>query len=121
MNGMSSEKITDATQRLLSALQADARSSSEIARLAEVSQPTVSRMRTRASARARRSESFNKLCIFYGLAIPKRTVAVDGYNDLLKRAVIDAWDGSDAHGEALLQVLKGLKELRVRTHKPRGG
>lgn len=121
MNGMSNEKIEDATQRLRSALQADARSSSEIARLADVSQPTVSRMRTRVFVRARRSVSFDKLCIFYELVIPTRTAATDGYNDLLKRAVIDAWDGSDVNGEALLKVLKGLKELRVGTHKLRGG
>ncbi|MDW9236761.1 hypothetical protein C7S16_6736 [Burkholderia thailandensis] len=33
------------------------------------------------------------------------------YNDLLREAIVEAWDGSEEHGRALLGVIKGLKEL----------
>ena len=39
---------------------------------------------------------------------------VPGYNELLRNAIVDAWDGSEEHGRALLVVIKGLKELRER-------
>ena len=34
------------------------------------------------------------------------------YNELLRNAIVEAWDGSEEHGRALLVVIKGLKELR---------
>jgi hypothetical protein len=62
--------------------------------------------------RLRRSAPFNKLCSFYGLdASPTRR----RYNDLLRDAIVDAWDGSDEHGRALLVVIQGLKDLQSKT------
>ncbi|MDF3084628.1 helix-turn-helix domain-containing protein [Burkholderia sola] len=98
-------------QDLLRRLMADTRSSSEIARLSGVSQPTVSRLRLSNGRRLRRSTPFNKLCSFYGVDIePSRR----RYNDLLRDAIVDAWDGSDEHGRALLVVIQGLKGLQAK-------
>ncbi|WP_321928857.1 helix-turn-helix domain-containing protein [Burkholderia cenocepacia] len=98
-------------QDLLRRLLADTRSSSEIARLSGVSQPTVSRLRLSNGRRLRRSASFNKLCSFYGVDTePSRR----RYNDLLRDAIVDAWDGSDEHGRALLVVIQGLKDLQAK-------
>jgi hypothetical protein len=99
-------------QELLRQLATDTRSSSEIARLSGVSQPTVSRLRLSNGLRVRRSASFNKLCSFYGMKATSRPAAV--YSDLLRNAIVDVWDGSEEHGRALLVVIKGLKELRER-------
>ena len=98
-------------QDLLRRLMADTRSSSEIARLSGVSQPTVSRLRLSNGQRLRRSAPFNKLCSFYGVDTgPTRR----RYNDLLRDAIVDAWDGSDEHGRALLVVIQGLKDLQAK-------
>ncbi|ABK11851.1 conserved hypothetical protein [Burkholderia cenocepacia HI2424] len=98
-------------QDLLRRLMADTRSSSEIARLSGVSQPTVSRLRLSNGHRLRRSAPFNKLCSFYGVDTePSRR----RYNDLLRDAIVDAWDGSDEHGRALLVVIQGLKDLQAK-------
>lgn len=98
-------------QDLLRRLMADTRSSSEIARLSGVSQPTVSRLRLSNGHRLRRSAPFNKLCSFYGVDTgPSRRQ----YNDLLRDAIVDAWDGSDEHGRALLVVIQGLKGLQAK-------
>jgi len=98
-------------QDLLRCLLADTRSSSEIARLSGVSQPTVSRLRLSDGRRLRRSAPFNKLCNFYGVDIgPSRR----RYNELLRDAIVDAWDGSDEHGRALLVVIQGLKDLQAK-------
>lgn len=104
-------------QELMSRLTADTRSSSEIARLSGVSQPTVSRLRLSNGRRLRRSTSFNKLCSFYGVE-PKsggRRGGADGaYSELLRNAIVEAWDGSEEHGRALLVVIKGLREMSGR-------
>ncbi|WP_082625062.1 AsnC family protein [Paraburkholderia caribensis] len=97
-------------QKLLDRLAGDPRSSSEIARLSGVSQPTVSRLRLSKGGRIRRTNPFNKLCSFYGIHGVAGGRAV-GYNKLLRDAIVDAWDGSEQHGHALLTVIKGLKEL----------
>jgi transcriptional regulator with XRE-family HTH domain len=99
-------------QELLRRLSADTRSASEIARLSGVSQPTVSRLRTSNGRRLRRSASFNKLCSFYGMKAPASGRHAAAYNELLRNAIVEAWDGSEEHGRALLVVIKGLKELR---------
>ena len=104
-------------QQLLSRLKADSRSSSEIARLACVSQPTVSRMRQLKGKRQRISRSFNKLCNFYGLASvghPTKPSVMSPkadreYYDLLRDAIIEMWDGTEASGKALLALIKCLK------------
>jgi len=101
-------------QDLLRRLMADTRSSSEIARLSGVSQPTVSRLRLSEGRRIRKSASFNKLCSFYGVDMPLRGARAAGYNDLLRNAIVDAWDGSEEHGRALLVVIKGLKGLSAK-------
>ncbi|MDE1182208.1 helix-turn-helix transcriptional regulator [Paraburkholderia sp.] len=101
-------------QDLLRRLTADKRSSSEIARLSGVSQPTVSRLRLSSGGRMRRSASFNKLCSFYGVKPYLSGKRAAGYNDLLRSAIVDAWDGSEEHGRALLVVIKSLKGLGSR-------
>jgi hypothetical protein len=111
MNSMSAQ-VEAALRLLLSKLASDSRSSSEISRLSGVSQPTVSRMRLSGRKRSRLSESFNRLCIFYGIPLViQRTQASSDYNDLLRDAIIDAWDGTEAHGRALLMIVRGLKGL----------
>jgi hypothetical protein len=99
---------------LLSRLTADTRSSSEIARLSGVSQPTVSRLRLSDGRRLRRSAPFNKLCSFYGVEPHPSSRRAAGYNELLRDAIVDAWDGSEEHGRALLGVIKSLKGLHGR-------
>jgi isoaspartyl peptidase/L-asparaginase-like protein (Ntn-hydrolase superfamily) len=42
------------------------------------------------------------------------------YNELLRNAIVEAWDGSEEHGRALLVVIKGLKELRERPSQEAG-
>ena len=106
------DRIQSAVQQLLSHLKADSRSSSVIARLAAVSQPTVSRMRRSDGRRQRVSKSFSKLCNFYKVPIPAISKASHEYNELLREAIIDAWDGTEAGGRALLVVIQGLKELK---------
>ncbi len=101
-------------QNLLTRLLDDPRSSSEIARLSGVSQPTVSRLRLSNGRRLRKSASFNKLCSFYGVGASPRTPRAAGYNEMLRNAIVEAWDGSEEHGRALLAVIQGLKELRAR-------
>ncbi|TAM04719.1 MAG: XRE family transcriptional regulator [Paraburkholderia sp.] len=99
---------------LLMQLTADTRSSSEIARLSGVSQPTVSRLRLSNGRRLRRSASFNKLCSFYGVKSPSAARHAVAYNELLRNAIVEAWDGSEEHGRALLVVIEGLKEMSGR-------
>jgi hypothetical protein len=101
-------------QELLKRLVTDTRSSSEIARLSGVSQPTVSRLRLSNGRRLRRSASFNKLCSFYGVKAPPAGRHGAAYNDLLRNAIVEAWDGSEEHGRALLVVIEGLKEMSGR-------
>lgn len=110
MNSMSNQ-IEAATHLLLSRLKSDRRSSSEISRLSGVSQPTVSRMRLSTGKRIRFSEPFSKLCIFYGITLTQTTKTGSDYNDILCDAIIDAWDGTESHGQALLLVIRGLKGL----------
>ncbi|AJY63447.1 hypothetical protein B7760_05656 [Burkholderia glumae] len=33
------------------------------------------------------------------------------YDERLRDAIVDAWDGSDEHGRALMVVIQGLKGL----------
>jgi len=111
MNRVENNQTESITQQLLSRLRADSRSSSEIARLAAVSQPTVFRMRHSDGKRQRISRSFNKLCAFYDVPLTTLDKAGHRYNDLLREAIIDAWDGTEAGGRALLVVIQGLKGL----------
>ncbi|MEM5433701.1 helix-turn-helix transcriptional regulator [Paraburkholderia diazotrophica] len=108
---MEAPKSDFPVQDLMRRLLADTRSSSEIARLSGVSQPTVSRLRLSEGQRVRKSASFNKLCSFYGVAPRRASGRAAGYNELLRNAIVDAWDGSEEHGRALLVVIKGLKGL----------
>ncbi|MBL1179258.1 MAG: XRE family transcriptional regulator [Pantanalinema sp. GBBB05] len=104
--------IQSVVQQLLSCLKADSRSASEIAHLAAVSQPTVSRLRRSNGQRQRASKSFNKLCSFYNVPTTAMSTASRGYDELLQAAIIDAWDGTEASGRALLAVIEGLKEFK---------
>lgn len=85
---MEDDQIQLVVQQLLSCLKADTRSSSEIARLAAVSQPTVSRMRRSEGRRQRVSKSFNKLCNFYNVPLAALGKAGHGYNELLGRLLL---------------------------------
>jgi len=114
MHGMEAPDKHFPVQELLKQLVTDTRSSSEIARLSGVSQPTVSRLRLSNGRRLRRSASFNKLCSFYGVKTPPAGRHGAAYNDLLRNAIVEAWDGSDEHGRALLVVIEGLKEMSGR-------
>lgn len=112
MNSIMANDQTQLTvQQLLSCLKADRRSSSEIARLACVSQPTVSRMRRFDGKRQRTSKSFNKLCNFYDVPSFTDGKVSHRYDDSLRDAIIDAWDGTEAGGKALLALIKCLKGL----------
>lgn len=114
MNRMKPERNKDAFQQLLARMKVDNRTDSDIARISGVSQPTVSRLRNAAKGRSRMSKSFNKLCSFYG--VPVDAVGYEGgYNEQLRNAIVDAWDGTEAHGRALLLVIKGLKRLQDST------
>jgi hypothetical protein len=108
---MTNDQTQLVVQQLVSCLRADSRSSSEIARLASVSQPTVSRMRRFDGKRRRLSQSFNKLCNFYSVLSVTDGKASHRYDDLLRDAIIDAWDGTEVGGKALLAVIKCLKGL----------
>ncbi len=116
MNKMKVENGDVATEQLVAQIKSDTRSGSVIARLSGVSQPTVSRLRASQGGRFRRSEAFSKLCSFYGISLgtPKDW---HGYNELLRNAIIDAWDGTETHGRALLIVIKGLKGLHDPAHR----
>jgi hypothetical protein len=114
MHTMGTRDTKFSVQDLLSRLAADTRSSSEIARLSGVSQPTVSRLRTSNGRRLRKSAPFNKLCSFYGVNVPMSGRRAAGYNELLRDAIVEAWDGSEEHGRALLTVIAGLKELSAK-------
>lgn len=118
MHDMEAPNTDFPVQDLLSRLRADSRSSSEIARLSGVSQPTVSRLRLSDGRRLRRSAPFNKLCSFYVVDVRSSRRRSGGFNDLLREAIVEAWDGSDEHGRALLVVIEGLKGLQV---KPENG
>lgn len=112
MNRMKIERNLGVFQQLVARVKADNRSDSAIARLSGVSQPTISRLRNALEQRrSRSSKPFNKLCSFYGITV-NATRGAGGYNELLRNAIIDAWDGTEAHGRALLLVIKGLRELQ---------
>lgn len=111
MNSMVNDQTQLMVQQLLSCLKADSRSSSEIARLASVSQPTVSRMRRFDGKRQRISQSFNKLCNFYNVVSVTDGKDSHRYSNLLRDAIIDAWDGTEVGGKALLAMIKCLKAL----------
>jgi hypothetical protein len=105
----------DLFMQLKQLLTADTRSESAIARLAGVSQPSVSRYR-HGAVRHRWSGSFIKLCSFYGLDVQehgRRRRAQ--YEGLLRDAIIDLWDGSDNQADALLELLQSLKQLTLNT------
>lgn len=110
MNKMKIENCDASAQQLVAQIKLDTRSDSEIARLAGVSQPTVSRLRASQGGRTRCSEAFSKLCNFYSIPVGTAKGGM-GYNELLRDAIIDAWDGTETHGRALLVVIKGLKGL----------
>lgn len=109
---MKNESVDASVRRVLSCLKDDDRSDSEIARISGVSQPTVSRLRRSVGRRHRISEAFNKLCVMYGVPMPSMRKTGRGYNELISDAILDAWDGTDAHAHALLVVIRGLKGLR---------
>ncbi|KAF1026741.1 MAG: hypothetical protein GAK40_01198 [Burkholderia plantarii] len=111
MHDMEGPDTNFSVQALLDRLRSDPRSSSEIARLCGISQPTVSRLRLSEGYRLRRSDPFIKLCNFYGIDIPSASHRAADYDQRLRDAIVEAWDGSDEHGRALMVVIQGLKGL----------
>lgn len=89
MTRTNDEQIQLLVKHLLSCLKADSRSSSEIAQLAAVSQPTVSRMRRSRGIRHRISKSFNKLRNFYNVLLTALGKADLEHNEVLREAIID--------------------------------
>jgi hypothetical protein len=80
----------------------------------------VSRVRKSRGDRTRQSVAFTKLCSFYEIPLAEAE-GIRGYNELLRNAIVDAWDGTESHGRALLVVIKGLKELHGPAHGKAGG
>ena len=111
VNGFMPQTLEETFNCLIQELANDRRSASEIARLAGVSQPTVSRLRLSRGTRFRASESFINLCIFYNIPIDGLGRVCDGYNEALCDAIVDVWDGSKSHAQALLVVIRSLKGL----------
>jgi hypothetical protein len=68
-------------------------------------------MRRFDGKRQRISQSFNKPCNFYDVLSVTGGKAGHRYDDLLRDAIIDVWDGTEAGGKALLAVIKCLKGL----------
>lgn len=115
---MNRNHIHESYARLATALRQDSRSDSEIARLSGVSQPTIWRLRNQSIARIRASGQFIKLCAFYQLnelQEPLREASLEGE---LKGAIMNIWDGSEAHARALIKVIRSLKGLAQPQHTP---
>lgn len=113
---MNRNHVHESYARLAAALQQDSRSDAEISRLSGVSQPTVWRLRNQNTARVRASGQFNKLCTFYRLnelQDPQHAASLEGE---LKGAIMNIWDGSEAHARALIKVIRSLKGLAQPQH-----
>jgi hypothetical protein len=121
MNRISDEQLQLIAKQLIDQVKQDPRSSSEIARLANVSQPTISRIRLYNKTRQRISKSFNKLCKFYDLSYNEFEETNSKYDEKLKKAIIDAWDGTDTCAQSLLHVIEGLKTLGGKANDALGG
>ncbi|MFT4503201.1 XRE family transcriptional regulator [Caballeronia sp. 15711] len=93
-------------------LIADTRSESVIARAAGVSQPSVSRYK-HGTERYRWGKSFIRLCNFYGIAVQPSGQEHNEYERQLRDAIIDVWDGSDNQADALLELLRNLKQITI--------
>jgi|ERR1043166_5902213 hypothetical protein len=111
MNKRDALQLREALRLLLQRLADDRRSSTVIAHDAGVSQPTVSRMRRSRGRRLRWSGPFNKLCTFYRIPLAGPGTTGRSYNDLLREAIIDAWDGTNERGQALLILIRNLRGL----------
>lgn len=92
-------------------VKADRRTATLIASLAGVSQPTVSRIKSGKPGRSRGTESFNKLCRFYGIEIPVEPQRYLVNNRVILNAVMAVWDGTDEHANALAQVILSLRGI----------
>ncbi|MFB9128616.1 XRE family transcriptional regulator [Paraburkholderia dipogonis] len=77
-----------------------------------MSQPSVSRYK-RGTERHRWGKSFIKLCNFYGLSVRADRGQGLEYERLLCDAIIDVWDGSDNQADALLELLRNLKQVTI--------
>ncbi|AEA63079.1 conserved hypothetical protein [Burkholderia gladioli] len=42
---------------------------------------------------------------------PASGMRTGSYDERLREAIVEAWDGSDEHGRALMVVIQGLKGL----------
>lgn len=100
----------DVFVQLKQLLNTDTRSESAIARAAGVSQPSVSRYK-RGAERYRWGKSFIKLCSFYGLSVPSHGSQAPEYERQLRDAIIEVWDGSANQANALLELLRNLKQV----------
>lgn len=108
---MNRNHIQESYARLATALRQDERSDAEISRASGVSQPTVWRLRNQNSGRIRASGQFNKLCAFYQINELDKPLGGGSLEGELKGAIMNIWDGSDAHARALIKVIRSLKGL----------
>ncbi|MNF27505.1 hypothetical protein D3C84_81600 [compost metagenome] len=108
---MNRNHVQESYARLVAALRQDQRSDAEVARVSGVSQPTVWRLRNRNAGRIRASSQFSKLCAFYRLNELEKPPGEGSLEDELKGAIMNIWDGSDAHARALIKVIRSLKGL----------
>ncbi len=94
----------DVPAQLDALLARDGITQAELADLAGVSQPTVSRARRRVPRR--NSESYSRLC---------RYIREESEEITLPRTVCDAlaeiWDGSPEHAEALATLIRAAGDL----------
>lgn len=115
---MNRNYVNKSYARLATALRQDSRSDVEIARLSGVSQPTVWRLRNQSTARIRASGQFIKLCAFYQLNELQEPPCEASLEGELMGAIMNIWDGSEAHARALIKVIRSLKGLAQPQHAP---
>jgi transcriptional regulator with XRE-family HTH domain len=94
----------DVSAQLEALLAREGITQSELARRADVSQPTVSRARRRAPER--NSQSYARLCNYIQKELDR--VALPGP---ARDALAEIWDGSPAHAEALATLIRAAGDL----------
>lgn len=86
---------------------------SSLAEKANVSQPTVSRARRRVPLR--RSKEYERLCSY--IQMRRKAAALP---EPARNALVEIWDGSPEHAEALATLIRASQDLWRGTSKERG-
>lgn len=94
----------DVTNELKAHLDRQGITQAELARRANVSQPTVSRAMKKAPER--KSKSYARLCSYIRQQVDE--IPVPGP---ARDALAEIWDGSPAHAEALATLLRAAGDL----------